>query len=134
MHSYIIIAAGSGKTSYERCGEISEALWTIENPRSVRNADDVSCKFCGIIQHPQDSRGAIIVASDDQIRPHKDLLTQELFDSMPEYTTQKKTAVTTRLAENHGVQIDVGDILPTSFTYMTESDMRSGGWFGSDIP
>lgn len=134
MHSYIIISAISGKTSYDRCDEISEALWTIENPRSIRKSDDVSCKFCGIVQHPQDSRCAIIIASDDKIRPHEDLLTRELFDSMPEYTTQKKTAVTTKLSDNHGVQINVGDILPTSFTYTTESDMKSDGWFGSDTP
>jgi len=134
MNNYIIIDAVEGKTSHERCSEISEALWTIMRPRSVRVSEDVSCKFCSFLQHPEDSRAAIIISATDKITPSSDLTTQELFDSMPEYTTQKKTAVTTKLSNNHGVEINVGDILPTSFVYTTKESMHSDGWFSSDIP
>ena len=126
--SYIIIAASADKTSKERCEEIAEALWTIQRPRSVRHDNDVTSKFCQIFNH-SDGRAALGIASTNKIKPHADLDTTELFDSMPEYTTQKKTAVTTKLNSNHGVEINVGDILPTSFTYTTQASMESDGWF-----
>mgnify|MGYP003143137007 CR=1 FL=1 len=126
--SYIIITASADKTSKERCDEIAEALWTIQRPRSVRSSSDVTTKYCGVITH-SDGRAALCIASDDQIRPHEDLVTTELFDSMSEYTTQKKTAVTTKLGDNHGVKIDVGDILPASLTYTTHAAMDADGWF-----
>lgn len=134
MNNYIIISATSDKTAYERCNEISEALWTIVRPRSLRVSEDVSCKFCSFLQHPEDSRAAIMISATDKITPNSDLTTQELFDSMPEYTTQKKTAVTTKLTSNYGVEINVGDILPTSFTYTSKDTMSSDGWFDLQSP
>ena len=134
MGNYIIISATSDKTALERCNEISEALWTIARPRAIRNSEDVSCKFCSFLRHPSDSRAALMIDSSDKITPDPNLVTQELFDSMPEYTPQKKTAVTTKLSNNHGVEINVGEILPTSFTYTSKSDMQSDGWFSLDSP
>ena len=126
--SYIIIAASADKTSKKRCEEIAEALWTIQRPRSVRDVHDVTTRFCSIHYH-SDGRAALGISSTDKIRPHADLDTTELFDSMSEYTAQKKTAVTTKLSNNHGVQINVGDILPTSLSYSTQSAMNADGWF-----
>ena len=116
------------KTSAERCEMISEALWTIQRPRSVRQAGDTTTKFATVVTH-SDGRAALKMDASRQIRPHADLDTTELYDSMPEYTTQKKTAVTNKLASNHGVNIDVGDILPTSFSYTDQSTMEADGWF-----
>jgi hypothetical protein len=126
--SYIIVTASDDKTSEQRCKEIAEALWTLQRPRSVRGSSDVTSSFCSVVKH-SDGRAALRIASSDLIKPHADLDTAELFDSITEYTTQKKTAVTTKLGDNHGVKIDVGDILPTSFTYTTQSAMESDGWF-----
>ena len=134
MDNYVIIDATADKTAYERCSEISEALWTIARPRSIRELADGTCKFCSFVKHPSDSRAAIIISYDDKIIPNSSLVTQELFDSMPEYTTQKKTAVTTKLSNNHGVELNVGEILPTSFAYTTKGSMQSDGWFLSDTP
>ncbi len=130
--SYIIVQSTDSKTSEERCEEISQALWTIQRPRSIRAQDDVTNKFCGCVTH-SDGRSALTISSTDKIKPHASLDTAELFDSMPEYTTQKKTAVTTKLNSNHGVEINVGDILPTSFSYVSQSYMDGDGWFPSDI-
>lgn len=130
--SYIIISSTASKTSKERCEEISQALWTIERPRSTRAQGDVTNKFCGCVTHT-DGRSALTISSTDNIKPHASLDTTELFDSMPEYTTQNKTAVTTKLGDNHGVSINVGDILPTSFSYVSQSDMDADGWFPTDI-
>ena len=129
MQNYIIISASSDKTAEERCKEISQALYTIARPQSIRTASDVTNFFCSYKVHPQDSRAALVLNSDDKIVPHEDLVTTDLFDSMTEYTTQKKTAVTTKLNNNHGVEINVGDILPTSFSYTTLSAMETDGWF-----
>jgi hypothetical protein len=134
MDNYVIIDATADKTAYERCSEISEALWTIARPRSIRELADGTCKFCSFVKHPSDSRAAIIISYDDKIIPNSSLVTQELFDSMPEYTTQKKTAVTTKLSNNHGVELNIGEILPTSFAYTTKESMQSDGWFLSDTP
>lgn len=130
--SYIIVQSTESKTSEERCEEISQALWTIQRPRSIRHQDDVTNNLCGRLTH-SDGRAALIVSPTDKIKPHASLDTTELFDSMPEYTTQKKTAVTTKLGDNHGVDINVGDILPTSFSYVSQSDMEDDGWFPDDI-
>mgnify|MGYP000589682166 CR=1 FL=1 len=130
--SYIIVQSTDFKTSEERCEEISQALWTIQRPRSIRSQDDVTNKLCGFVTH-SDGRSALAISSTDKIKPHASLDTTELFDSMPEYTTQKKTAVTTKLGDNHGVEINVGDILPTSFSYVSQSDMDADGWFPTDI-
>lgn len=132
MSQYIIIAPTASKTSKERCEEISQALWTIQRPRSIRALDDVTNNFCGYVTH-SDGRSALVISSTYKIKPHASLDTTELFDSMPEYTTQKKTAVTTKLGDNHGVDINVGDILPTSFSYVSQSDMEADGWFPTDI-
>lgn len=131
MSQYIIVSSTASKTPKERCEEISQALWTIQRPRSIRAQDDITNKFCGFVTH-SDGRAALAISSTDKIKPHASLDTTELYDSMPEYTTQKKTAVTTRLGDNHGVSINVGDILPTSFSYVSQSDMEDDGWFPSD--
>lgn len=133
MQNYIIISALSDKTAEERCKEISQALYTISRPASIREASDVTDFFCSHKVHPQDSRAALVLNSDDKIVPHEDLVTTDLFDSMPEYTVQKKTAVTTKLSNNHGVEINVGDILPTSFSYVSKSDMDNDGWFDYNL-
>ena len=129
MSDYIIVSASSDKTAEQRCKEISQALYTIARPVSIRSSSDVSNFFCSYKVHPQDSRAALVLNSDDKIVPHEDLITTDLFDSMPEYTVQKKTAVTTKLNSNHGDEINVGDILPTSFSYVSKSDMEADGWF-----
>ena len=126
--SYIIVTASDDKTSEQRCKEIAEALWTLQRPRAIRHPRDVTNSFCGVVMH-SDGRAALVLSTDAMIRPHEQLDTAELFDSMPEYTTQKKTAVTTRLNDNHGVEINVGDILPTSFSYVSEAYMIGDGWF-----
>lgn len=126
--SYIVIESTDDKTSKQRCEDISQALWTIQRPRSIRNQDDITNTFCGIVTHA-DGRAAIVVAPADKIKPHASLDITELFNSMPEYTAQKKTAVITRLNSNHGVEINVGDILPTSFSYSSHEDLDAGGWF-----
>ena len=129
--NYIVINETESKTATERCEEISQALWTIQRPRSVRHQDDVTNTFCNYVTH-QDGRAALVLSSTDKIRPHASLDTTELYDSMPEYTTQKKTAVTTNLGNNHGSEINVGDILPTSFSYVSEAYMIGDGWFDSE--
>lgn len=132
MSQYIIVSPTASKTSKERCEEISQALWTIERPRSIRDQDDITNKLCNYVTH-SDGRSALVISSTDKIKPHASLDTTELYDSMPEYTTQKKTAVTTKLGDNHGVYINVGDILPASFSYVSQSDMDDDGWFNYDI-
>ena len=72
-----------------------------------------------------------MLSTDAMIRPHEHLDTAELFDSMPEYTTQKKTFVNAKLAANHGVEIKVSDILPNAFSYTTQAEMEGDGWFPS---
>lgn len=126
--SYIIISPTDGKTSEERCKEISEALWTIRRPRDIRDQNDVTNDFCGIVTH-SDGKAAIVIDPADKIKPHASLDTAELFDCMIEYTAQKKAAVITGLNSNHGVEINVGDILPTSFSYSSYEDLDADGWF-----
>ena len=128
--SYIIITASSDKTSEQRCKDISEALWTLRRPRAIRHPRDVTNKFCGVVTH-SDGRSALVLSTDAMIRPHEQLDTAELFDSMPEYTTQKKTSVNAKLAANYGVGIKVSDILPNAFSYTSQAEMEGDGWFPS---
>ena len=128
--SYIIITASSDKTSEQRCKDISEALWTLRRPRAIRHPRDVTNKFCGVVTH-SDGRSALVLSTDAMIRPHEQLDTAELFDSMPEYTTQKKTSVNAKLAANYGVGIKVSDILPNAFSYTSQDEMEGDGWFPS---
>ena len=130
--SYAIISPSDDKTSVERCQEIAEALWTIERPRAIRGAEDVTAAFCGIVTHT-DGRAALKLAASDLIVPNADLDTAELFGALPEYTAQKKGAVTSKLAANHGVAIPAGDILPTSLSFTTHDEMSDDGWFNDEI-
>ena len=126
--SYIIVTASDDKTSEQRCKEIAEALWTLQRPRAIRHPRDVTNSFCGVVTHP-DGRAALVLSTDAMIRPHEQLDTAELFDSMPEYTTQKKTFVNAKLADNQGGSVIVSEILPDSFVYTTHEEMEEDGWF-----
>ena len=99
--SYIIITASSDKTSEQRCKDISEALWTLRRPRAIRHPRDVTNKFCGIVVH-NDNRAALKINEHDIVRLHAQLDTTELFESMPEYTDEKKALVNTLIADNQG--------------------------------
>ena len=126
--SYIIVTASSDKTTEQRCEDISEALWTLQRPRAIRHPRDVTNSFCGVVTH-SDGRAALVLSTDAMIRPHEQLDTSKLFDSMPEYTTQKKTAVNAKLAANYGLEIKVSDILPNAFSYTFQAEMQGDGWF-----
>jgi len=126
--SYIIITASSDKTSEQRCKDISEALWTLQRPRAIRHPRDVTNKFCGIVVH-SDNRAALTINEYDSVRLHAQLDTTELFESMPEYTDEKKALVSTLLAGNQGGSVSVSEILPDSFVYTTREEMEEDGWF-----
>ena len=128
--SYIIVTASDDKTSEQRCKEIAEALWTLQRPRAIRHPRDVTNSFCSVVTH-SDGRAALALSTDAMIRPHEQLDTAELFDSMPEYTTQKKTFVNAKLAANYGVGVKVSDILPNAFSYTSQAEMEGDGWFPS---
>jgi hypothetical protein len=128
--SYIIITASSDKTSEQRCKDISEALWTLRRPRAIRDPRDVTNRFCGIVTH-SDGRAALKINEYASIRLHAQLDTTELFESMPEYTDEKKALVSTLLAENQGGSVSVSEILPDSFVYTTQEEMEGDGWFPS---
>ena len=126
--SYIIITASSDKTSEQRCKDISEALWTLRRPRAIRHPRDVTNRFCGIVVH-SDNRAALKISEYDSIRLHAQLDTTELFESMPEYTDEKKALVSTLIADNQGGYVSVSEILPDSFVYTTQEEMEDDGWF-----
>lgn len=126
--SYIIITASSDKTSEQRCKDISEALWTLQRPRAIRHSRDVTNSFCGIVVH-NDNRAALNINEYESIRLHAQLDTTELFESMPEYTDEKKALVSTLLADNQGGSVIVSEILPDSFVYTTHEEMEEDGWF-----
>lgn len=126
--SYIIITASSDKTSEQRCKDISEALWTLQRPRAIRHPRDVTNSFCGIVVH-SDNRAALNINEYESIRLHAQLDTTELFESMPEYTDEKKALVSSLLAGNQGGSVIVSEILPDSFVYTTHEEMEEDGWF-----
>ncbi len=92
-------------------------------------------RHIGILRHrdPHRRTGGLKLDASDLIVPNADLNTAELFDALPEYTAQKKGAVTSKLAANHGVAIPVGDILPSSLSFTTYDDMSDDGWFNDEI-
>ena len=130
--SYIIITASSDKTSEQRCKDISEALWTLRRPRAIRHPRDVTNKFCGIVVH-NDNRAALTINEYASIRLHAQLDTTELFESMPEYTDEKKALVNTLIADNQGGSVIVSEILPDSFVYKTQEEMEEDGWFPQEL-
>jgi hypothetical protein len=128
--NYIIVQPEADMTSADRAVAITEELFRVSRPDSVRSAADVSRYIFGWVDHPTSGERALTVDVDYTINVHPDNNLDTLLSLFPEVPEAERTQLSQAIASANSFRF--GDIIPSTATVRDQQYMEDNGWFPAE--
>ena len=125
MH-YIIVSEITGMTALERAQKWSRELYNITIPDALQEDYQKDGHVIGTITHP-DGRVALNYVTNHEIWVHPQVDLVEFFSLFPDITEAEVEALDYTIKNVD--KIELGQIIPSSETLMTQEMMQEDGWF-----
>ena len=121
------------KPTEEYARQISEALWNLSRPESLRSPDDVSHLYTHWVVHPNTGKVALYVA-EGQHRIHLEADSSELADIISDSLEEEEYQAIYEAIELHkGSSVSVIDIIKASpslsGSLKTDNQIKGYGYF-----
>jgi hypothetical protein len=111
-----------GYSSQERAMLISEELFAISRPKSVKSLDDVSNYLFGWVTHKSEDISVLNAISDYIIKVHPDNDITKLVSLFPELSSGEKENLTNYITNTN--EFPFSNILPSNSVFISDEDLE----------
>ena len=123
--------------SISYANSISEELWNLTRPTSVRKNETTS-KYCGIFEHPTEDKVAIGPLSES-IRIHLKADEKKFIQLVSAAVTEEEAeALPQAIADAKGRKVNIAEVVTAAApsltdNFCTKEEMESEGWFEQPV-
>lgn len=117
--------------------QLTEALWLLTRPAHVRNPNDVTNSYCGVLDHPSNGTSCLVLPEQDDVPIHLEVAPQRIGEVLAPFiqsgnlTVDQLNEIGQKVMAKVGQRANLFEFMPAEWAsqVMSEEQARRAGYF-----